>query len=85
MQLPSRPRELADSLNREKPRKLYNTVTILGHLVRVVSPDSEWQSHLVKLLKAYPMANPAAMGFPANWRDLPVWSVVPPGEPRPRR
>lgn len=54
-------------------RKLYNTLTMLGYLLGIVSPDSRWVAHVKQLLAAHPPARPAEMGFPAGWERCPAW------------
>lgn len=73
MRLPQTPRHIAGWFNAAEPRKLYNTLAMLGYLLTIVSPDSSWRPHLVQLIDGCQQAQPAAMGFPGGWRELPPW------------
>lgn len=73
MKLPLRPVDLAQSLNPAEPKKLYNTLTLLFHVLRIISPDSQWGEHVRALVAQYPIAPIAEMGFPADWLERPIW------------
>lgn len=77
MKLPFHPAELAQSLNPDHPKKLYNTLTLLLHLIRIISPDSQWREHVHALVAEYPIAPPVDMGFPADWAKRPLWRTLP--------
>lgn len=71
--IPKRPTSLAAYFNPQKPRNLYNTLVLVRYLLAIISPGSLWEERLVSLLREHPAAEPAAMGFPENWRDLDLW------------
>jgi abortive infection bacteriophage resistance protein len=66
---------LLDSLDRSAGRKIYNTLVMLEYLMENISPGTRWKQKVVSLFEKYPVADPAAMGFPANWQALPVWKA----------
>lgn len=75
--LASNPPELRHSLDLEAnqaPAKLYNGLTMIGHIVRHVAPASTWSADLANLIATNPFCDFAAMGFPANWKQRPLWS-----------
>ena len=68
MVLPKYPRELAVSMNPAAPAAIYNSITMLAHILATVAPGSQWKAELGALFAATPNLNMAAMGFPAGWR-----------------
>lgn len=76
MTMPNSPGSLKLAMNASAPRKLYNTLAVLGYLVGIVAPGSEWRRRLIELIDAHPLATPADMGFPTNWRTMPSWKVA---------
>lgn len=73
MTIPNAPAALKLAMNTSATRKLYNTLAVLGYLIGIVAPGSEWRRHLVELIATCPLADTAAMGFPKNWQTLPAW------------
>src|SRR5690606_6034001 len=53
-------------------RRLYNALVIMLHCMDVVSPGHSWRSRLISLIESH-RAPVAAMGFPSNWKKLPIW------------
>ena len=68
-------------MNPSATRKLYNTIVMLGYLIGIVAPGTEWRKQVVDLIDSCPLADTPAMGFPPNWRGFPAWKneVVPSG------
>lgn len=54
--------------------RLYNTLLILLYLMDVIAPASHWRQRLITLIDAHAI-DTAAMGFPADWRTRPIWSI----------
>ncbi len=73
MTIPNAPAALKLAMNAGATRKLYNTLAVIGYLIGIVAPGTEWRRHLVELIATCPKADPPAMGFPANWQALPAW------------
>lgn len=76
--LAQKPEDLAQSLDQaatQAPAKLYNGLTMIAHVVRTVAPDSSWIKDLTVHLKTHPTGDLAAMGFPGNWEQRPLWSA----------
>jgi abortive infection bacteriophage resistance protein len=76
MTVPGYPAKLAIAMRGADERRLHNTLVMLDHLLGVVAPDSGWRGRLVALIDGCPQADPAAMGFPADWRARAAWRVV---------
>jgi abortive infection bacteriophage resistance protein len=69
----SSPVSVLPNLNRSEDRRLYNTLILLGHVVRVVDSDSTWpvrlKAHLLTLRSDFlPL-----MGCPSDWASRPAW------------
>lgn len=79
MAVPNSPAALKLAMNAASARRLYNTLAVLGYLMGIIAPGTHWRQQLVDLMDSCPLADPAAMGFPANWKNLPAWK--PPAVP----
>ncbi len=71
--LPRRPQALHESLNPSCVNRLYNTLTLLIHFMNIISPASAWHQTLCVLLREQSNLDLAAMGFPTDWADRPLW------------
>jgi len=79
MRLPGKkPAELTSVFNRNADAhgRLYNSLAMLAYLLRGISPESQWRNQLIELLGSCSQAPVAAMGFPPNWKTLPLWEEV---------
>jgi hypothetical protein len=74
-----KPRHIASAFNPGEPQLIYNTLTMLAYLLDLLSPAHTWRREIHALLAAHPEIDPAAMGFPAHWRetDCGGWSHEP--------
>jgi abortive infection bacteriophage resistance protein len=71
----SSPAYVIPNLNRAEDRRLYNTLVLLGHMIRVIEPDSHWPTRLkAHILSLRPDFHPL-MGFPPDWQNLPFWKA----------
>ena len=74
--LPQKPADLAATLDytvTSSPGTLYNTLTLLAHLMRTIGTTSTWRADMKSLLGVHPTGDLAAMGFPADWDKRPLW------------
>ncbi|RLA43744.1 MAG: Abi family protein [Gammaproteobacteria bacterium] len=55
--------------------KIYNTLVLIQHLMTVTCPESHWAIKLAELIDQHGI-NAQRMGFPPNWKDLPIWSAA---------
>ena len=53
--------------------KIFGVLTILMFLLKRIAPQSRWADRLKDLMARYPDIPLAEMGFPANWKDCPIW------------
>ncbi|MFT5419916.1 MAG: abortive infection bacteriophage resistance protein [Candidatus Endobugula sp.] len=52
--------------------KIYNTLVVIQHILSIICPDSHWAQQLESLIKKYPI-DIKRMGFPVEWKTLPLW------------
>jgi abortive infection bacteriophage resistance protein len=81
MTIPKAPASLKLAMNHAVRGRVYNTLSVLGYLMGIVAPSTQWRRSLVELMDSCPLADPAAMGFPNNWKSLPAWKPFAPSEP----
>lgn len=76
MELPrAKPEELAQSVNLREPRKIYNTIVMLGYLLDRISPNHSWKQRLLSIIHEHDI-DVAQMGFPDDFRHRPLWLFV---------
>lgn len=73
MKIPKNPESLSKVFHHEAPKRLYNTLAMLAHLMDGISPGSQWRHHLLSLFSEHPSVDVTAMGFPLDWRTLTIW------------
>ncbi len=69
----SKPSTLAQQLN-PASRKLYNAMAILKYLMDAIAPAHRWHQRLMNLIDSHAIPT-GAMGFPSEWRSLPIWTA----------
>lgn len=77
--LPRKPAELVVQLQRAPGTalRIYNTLTLLAWLMRIISPGSTWRQRIRTLLEERPdIWN--EMSMPAGWQDFPLWQGAAP-------
>jgi abortive infection bacteriophage resistance protein len=75
MVIPKFPAALRLAMSDKGDRKLYNAIAMIGYMMRVIAPASDWRKQIVALLNEHRDVDLAQMGFPADWRDRPAWKV----------
>jgi len=75
MTTPRFPAKLPVAMRDADPRYLHNTLVTLDYLLALIAPGNEWKQRLVALIDGCPLADPASMGFPTDWRVRSVWKV----------
>lgn len=53
--------------------RIFGILTILRYLLKIIAPQSKWESRLLTLLDEYPEISRWSMGFPDNWKESPLW------------
>jgi abortive infection bacteriophage resistance protein len=60
--------------NQHQPRNsLYNVLVVLGRTLRHQSPDTSFPQRVARHVKARPLRQRRAMGFPDDWQTRPLW------------
>ena len=72
-QLPKRMPKAWISNTRLPMMKLYAQLCCIAYLQNSIHPDNTFKQNLFALLEAHPNVDVKAMGFPANWREEPLW------------
>jgi len=75
MRIPKYPTKLVANCNQDPAaeRQIYNTLVMLGYLLRLSSPGTTWPQRIRQLIGEQGDIDTAAMGFPADWKELPLW------------
>lgn len=56
-----------------KNNRTYFLLSMLIYWLNIINPNHNFKNKLYRLLKAYPMIDVKAMGFPAGWETEPLW------------
>jgi len=57
----------------DESRRIYNTLTMIGHFMNVIEPSNDWLSRVRSTIERTSMLEPAAMGFPLDWKGRQLW------------
>lgn len=79
IKLPKKPVLLNAQLQRNAARttRLYNILTLLAWMMRIVSPGSTWHTRIRALLEERPDLW-EGMGVPEDWQGFELWQEAPP-------
>ena len=55
------------------PNRLYAALTCMLYWLNAIDSTNTFKSDFKTLLKQYPNVDTAAMGFPTNWENEPLW------------
>jgi len=55
-------------------RRIYVVLLLLAHLMRQVSPDSQWHNRVKELIASHSAIPLFPMGFPEDWQSHIFWS-----------
>lgn len=53
--------------------RFYARAVVLGALLEMIEPASDWRQRLISLIERYPKVQTSAMGFPPDWRTRAFW------------
>jgi abortive infection bacteriophage resistance protein len=59
--------------NHIDPLRIFFDLCIIKYFVNIISPSNDMTTKLKMLLSDFPDVDPAAMGFPREWEEDPVW------------
>ncbi len=68
MKLAKRPAALRRQFNPDRPKRIFNSLVMLGFLLDRISPGSGWRTRVVHLVAEHPELDLDAMGFVSDWR-----------------
>ncbi|MFD7012409.1 Abi family protein [Rhodococcus jostii] len=67
-----------DGLPADQTERVYGTICIIAFLLRSTSPGNTWTSKIESLVEGtfsgFNHRSVAEMGFPSNWKALPLWA-----------
>ncbi len=76
MKIPTvRPASALSWFNPPADRQIYNTLVMLGMMLRVIDPSTDWPHRVRALVDGAPIVDPAVMGFPTDWRSRGLWKA----------
>ena len=70
-----KPAGLRDQLNVAEPRRIFNTLVVLLHLMDLLSPGHHWRTRLKELFGKHRNVSLTQMGFPPNYLEFPLWKT----------
>lgn len=53
--------------------RIFGVLTILRYFIKIIAPQSKWETRLLGLLDEYPEISRWSMGFPDNWKESSLW------------
>lgn len=63
----------SDSDKNELDSKIYNTIMAMAEILKAIDPDYPFLYFIKELIIHSKYINPALMGFPNTWEQLPYW------------
>lgn len=76
VQLPQNsPAYVIPNLNPAEDRRIYNTLVLLIHMVKIIEPNATWPKRLLYHLKTLKTGFHPLMGFPSDWQSRPIWQI----------
>lgn len=57
-------------------KRTYYILSMIIYLLQTVNPTNTFKEKIFKLLSKYNIVDPAAMGFPPDWKDQLIWQLV---------
>lgn len=57
------------------PLRIYYNLCIIKYFLDTISPNNDMGQKLRDLLAAFPLVDPAAMGFPEGWENEELWNI----------
>ena len=71
----NKPHDLRASMALNQQDKLYNSIVMLLHFMDLIAPTQQWHNNLLSLLDQHQVPT-TEIGFPHDWRTLPIWSLA---------
>lgn len=67
------PSEIISSFNFQEEKRIYNSLILLGYIVCVIAPESDWKKRLILHMNTLDSSLHREMGFPSDWRNRDFW------------
>ncbi len=55
--------------------KLFYTLCVILYFLQTVNPRTKFKKHFYDLLERYSKVEVGYMGFPTEWKELPLWKI----------
>jgi abortive infection bacteriophage resistance protein len=72
MKMPTKGEDLLLKSFSDSTKQVYNTLVMCAYFMDLISPDHQWKQKLTNLIDVYAVEE-TKMGFPCDWRDMPIW------------
>lgn len=62
--------------NTQVTSRIYIVLCILAHYIKIICPQTTWQTRIVELIRSFPKSNYLStqdMGFPSEWEQQIFW------------
>lgn len=69
------PAALIPAFNPATDNRVYNTLVMLVHMIRMIDPQTDWPDRLRNLIVTASDGMRSQMGFPADWQKFPLWAA----------
>lgn len=73
--VPTNPAKYFPPLTADDTAHVYFTLCVIKFLQDTVKPSNTFSERLQQLIDNFPQVDTAKMGFPANWREDPLWQI----------
>ncbi len=58
------------------PRRIYNSLVMLVHLVQIIEPGSSWPRQLAAHIDSLDPSLQSEMEIPDDWKTRPLWRAL---------
>ena len=62
-------------VRKTNPKRIYYRISMIRYLLFTISPDNNFKDKLQNLIEKYPTVDIAAVGFPIDWIEEPLWTL----------
>jgi abortive infection bacteriophage resistance protein len=72
----SRPADLIPNFYAPENRRIYNSLVLLVHMLKIIEPMTHWPNRLVLHLQGLKPKFIHHMGFPDDWKSRSIWQGI---------
>ena len=62
-------------VRKTNPKRIYYRISMIRYLLFTISPNNNFKDKLQNLIEKYPTVDIAAVGFPIDWIEEPLWTL----------